>query len=379
MKGIHDKYKSYKNWMKIIILRLNVGDFGQIGSYNVQETGLANALIKKGHEVNVVYLNRDVSAIMKDEVYDYVFYLPHLSIGLHGIFNVKMLDNFKAERLILFSDNQFWAKNVIKWCNRNQIVCIHYFGNVLSDNKAWLNQCYTKLILCRNRKTYSHSINIAKTKKVKMEMDSLGVLCSKVINIGLDESLLQDCINPDNQIRNELGFQPDEIVILFVGRLIDYKKPMMACNILMKLIEKGLKCKLVIIGKGRLENELQRYIVMNNLMESVTWITKVPYEEMYKYMVTCDCCINLSAKEIFGMTILEAMYYGAPVVAHKAPGPDEIIEDGISGYLCDFDDIDRWVEKILNAIENRDKISAGGRNRIRKSFMWDIIANGFLE
>lgn len=136
----------------LVIIRLNVGDFGKIGTYNVQEVGLANALTSLGHAVSVLYLNRDVKRITRDESYDFVFYLPHKSIGLHGIFDVKILESFCPEEIIVFSDNQLWSKNVIYWCKNRKIPCVHYFGAVLSNNNFWINQIYTKLILFRNKR-----------------------------------------------------------------------------------------------------------------------------------------------------------------------------------------------------------------------------------
>lgn len=365
--------------MRIVILRTNTSNFGKVGTYNVQEVGLANSLIQKGHQVNVLYLNRKTSSIEQDETYEFVYYLPHVSFGLHGVFDTKLLTSFKPDKVILFSDNQLWAKNIIKWCRKNKIVCIQYFGNVLSDNKRWLNQVYTKLILLRNQKSYRYSINVAKTKKVQKELESHNIPFSRVINVGLDKTLLQDCINPDYKIRESFGFEEDEKVLLYVGRIVDYKKPFLACDILRTLIDRGINCRMVIIGKGVLESDLRKYIVDKKLANKIHYIERVPYSEMYKYMVACDCFINLSSIEIFGMAILEAMYYGLPVVAHVAPGPSEVIFDTQTGFLCDTDNPNKWGDLILKAIENRKEISGASRNTILEHYMWDKIADKFLE
>lgn len=366
--------------MKIVILRLNTGDFGKIGTYNVQEVGIANALIKMGHKVNVLFLHRNTTRIIEDETYNFVYYLPHKTFLMHGIFNTNLLDKFAPERVILVSDNQLWAKNVILWCKANKIPCVHYFGNVLSDNPNWKNQLYTKLILFRNIKSYNYSINVAKTDAVKNEMLRNKVPFSRIIHVGLDRDVLSTKRNKDYAIRHELGIDDNEIVLLFVGRLIDYKKPILACEILQEMLNRGINAKLFIIGKGALEEELAKYINKNDLTSKVIWLKSVPYKNMYRYMVACDICINLSSKEIFGMTVLEALYYGVPVVASHAPGPDVIIEDGISGYLCDYgDNAAKWANKISLAIQNRDYLSKNAHIRIEKNFMWERVADEFLK
>lgn len=365
--------------MKITILRTNTADFGKIGNYNVQEVGLANALIKKGHQVNVLFLNRKVSDIQKDDKYNFVHYLPSLSFGLHGIFNTKLLNLFEPDKMILFSDNQLWAKNVIKWCQKNNVTCIQYMGNVLSDNPKWINQFYTKLILKRNRNSYKNSINVGKTNKVKKEMETHNISCSSVINVGLDKDLLHDFINPVDSIRKKMGFNEDEIILLYIGRIVDYKKPFLACDILQSLIDKGVNCRMIMIGKGPLESELKKYISQKKLLNEITYFEQVPNSEIYKYMITSDCFINLSSKEIFGMAILESMYYGLPVVAHVAPGPNEVITDSQDGYLCGTDDPREWSKMILEAIKNKNDISYASRNTILNFYTWDVIANKFID
>lgn len=364
--------------MKIIVMRLGTSDFGKIGTYNVQEVGLANALIQKGHEVTVLYLNRPVTEVTQDEVYPFVYYLPHKHIGLHGIFNVKLLSRFSPDGIILFSDNQLWAKNVIDWGRKHGIKVVHYFGNVLSDNPKWLHQFYTSLILRRNIGSYHHSVNIAKTSKVQNEMIRLKVPCAGVIRVGLDDSILHAGKNKDIVVRRDLNMADDETVILFVGRLVDYKKPLLACDILKAYQERGNKARLYVIGKGPMEGALKDYVKEQGLEESVVCLGRVGYEEMYKYFVACDCLINLSPKEIFGMTILEAMYYGLPVIAHVAPGPNDIIRDGGNGLLIDSDDVFVWAQKIREALKKKETLAKNSIADITENYLWDRIADQFL-
>lgn len=364
--------------MKIIILRLNTGDFGKIGTYNVQEIGLANALMRMGHDVKVFFLHRTCDKITQDDCYPFVYYLPHKRFGLHGIFNVEMLKSYEPEKIILFSDNQLWAKNVILWCKKNNVQCVQYFGAVLSDNPGFLHQFYTKLILKRNIGSYHYSKNVAKTLKVQKEMERLNIPCTKVINIGLDRDLLHENINPDYVLRNELGYYRDQKVLLFIGRMVDYKKPFMACDIVKELNKEKNQYRLIMIGKGVLQEPLKKYIKDNDLEYAVRCIERVPYREIYKYMVACDCLINLSSIEIFGMTILEAMYYSLPVIAHTAPGPNDIIKNNDTGILCDTDDVKEWCRLIKCALTQKELYGERSRNAIKKYFLWDSIAADFL-
>ena len=73
--------------------------------------------------------------------------------------------------------------------------------------------------------------------------------------------------------------------------------------------------------------------------------------------------VNLNENEIFGMSLLEAMYAGCPPVARHAPGPDLIIENGISGYLCDT------VAEMAAALDKTtDAMGHAAQNRVNEHF-----------
>lgn len=365
--------------MNIVIIRPNTSDFGKIGTYNVQEVGLAKSLIKKGHNVTVLFTHRNVKEITRDESYNFVYYLPHKTIGLHGIFRLKFLSYFKPEYLIMFADNQFWAKNVIHWCKKNKIKCINYFGGVLSNNPGWLHQVYTRAILLRNRSSYKYSMNIAKTLSVKKEMEQNGIHCNKIVNIGLDTSLLKTQISNDLTIREEFLYTKSDKIILFIGRLVEYKKPILACEILKKIRAKDTSYKLIIIGSGPLEKKLENYIKENDLQNVVNYVGRVDYNEIHKYLIICDCLINLSSIEIFGMTILEGMYYGKAVIAHNAPGPNDIIESGVNGYLLNSYELTKWIDTIDKAIKNKTLLGKNSKKSVEEKFTWNAVCHEFLD
>ena len=365
--------------MRITILRPNTSDFGKVGSYNVQEIGLAKAFQKKGYDVTVLFAHRKVRKIERDSQYSFVYYIPHHSIGLHGIFNTKILSSYNPDLVILFSDNQLWAKNIIQWCKKNEIKCVNYFGAVLSDNPRWINQFYTKLILKRNKKSYLFSSNYAKTNKVKKELEEHKIRCDGVVPIGLDSSLLSDIKAIDPIIKESLGFKSEDKVILFVGRLVEYKKPLFVIDIAKLLLAKDKNYKFVILGKGPLKNQLLDSITNNSLEKNVLFVERIPYCEMFKYYVSSTCFINLSDREIFGMSILEAMYYGVPVVAKTAPGPIDIIDSNRNGILLETYESNKWAEAIIEAENKKEEFVKRAYDCISTKYLWDVSCDLFLR
>ena len=93
-----------------------------------------------------------------------------------------------------------------------------------------------------------------------------------------------------------------------------------------------------------------------------------------------DVMVNLNRVEIFGMAILEAMYYGCPVVARRAPGPEYILTSGQDGFLCDdSEQVKSNVEKLCNTPEYRDGIVHNAHERIMNDFTWKSTAEIMLK
>lgn len=85
--------------------------------------------------------------------------------------------------------------------------------------------------------------------------------------------------------------------------------------------------------------------------------------------------LNLSDKnqfiETFGMTALEAMSAGLPVIVPTVGGIAEMVEDGVNGYKIDVHDIDRIVEKIDNIFKDKSLYLKLSENALLMSKKYD--------
>lgn len=80
------------------------------------------------------------------------------------------------------------------------------------------------------------------------------------------------------------------------------------------------KFKLIIVGNGPLEEELNEKIRKNGLEKEVKIYPNVPYEKMWEIYEMSDYYLNMNKGEIFGMAIMEAVYYKTSVAAIRCPG-----------------------------------------------------------
>ena len=229
-------------------------------------------------------------------------------------------------------------------------------------------------LLCRrNLAIYRKTPTYAKTLAVQNTLEEMGVPCAGVLPVGLDTAIIPQVRGSKPELRAQLGLDPDAQILLFVGRLDTYKRPLDLVPLLAALPENW---QAVVIGSGALAETLKGEMQAAGLDHRWVHIPSVPNTQVHAYYHACDVFVNFNDHEIFGMSLLEAMYAGCVPVARHAPGHDQIIEDGISGLL-----LDGGAEVFAAGVQAAACSAAMGqaaRQRIREHFLWDNSARTVL-
>lgn len=150
----------------------------------------------------------------------------------------------------------------------------------------------------------------------------------------------------------------------------EYKRPLESIKLIKSLSE---DYHLVVIGDGAKKDELIEAARSGGMNLKLSFYEKISHSKIHFFYKAADFFVNFNCNEIFGMSILEAMYHECTVVAFKAPGPNDIIEDNVSGYL---------VSNRSQMIERINKARSTGleaKIRVEKHFNWDSIACSFLN
>lgn len=131
--------------------------------------------------------------------------------------------------------------------------------------------------------------------------------------------------------------------------------------------------KLKIIGDGIELSHLKKIASKN-----IEFLGILPHDEVLKEMKKSDIFILPSVSETFGMVYLEAMASGCITICTKNDGIDEIIKDGVNGFLTEptVESIAETLEKIKSAL-NLDEISKNSFETIN-SFTSEICAENYL-
>ena len=165
-------------------------------------------------------------------------------------------------------------------------------------------------------------------------------------------------------LRESLGVEPEQCMILSVGELIPRKNYRTAIDTIAKLNTSNIRY--VICGQGELLPEIQEYAKEQNIAEHVVFLG---YRKDIAQICSCaDVFLHTSYQEGLPVAVMEAMACGTPIVASRIRGNVDLIEDGVNGFLCDPRDVDGFADKIRKILDDpnlAEKLRSSGLQKIR--------------
>jgi len=167
------------------------------------------------------------------------------------------------------------------------------------------------------------------------------------------------------ELKNELGIKNEYVVGIF-SRLVKWKGHNLFVDVAKKIIESGIKSKFLILGDGD-----EKENIMNKIRElglSNYFLVLGHRENVYDFINICDIVCNFSIEpEPFGRTIIEAIALKKVVFSTNIGGPNEIIDDGIDGFLCEPNP-DFISKKIVEVLKNPQLMNKIEENAYKKVF-----------
>jgi glycosyltransferase involved in cell wall biosynthesis len=134
------------------------------------------------------------------------------------------------------------------------------------------------------------------------------------------------------------------------------------------------KLRLLIVGDGVQRNDLESLVEQLELQSITTFTGSVPHTEVPSYLNQLDIYVALSrCSESFGVAVLEASACEIPVIVSNKGGLPEVVENGVSGYVVETENIDATAQAIVNLVENesiRRGMGKAGRKRVLEQYEW---------
>ena len=266
----------------------------------------------------------------------------------------------KYIRLVVFMSSQMLLFLKMLWRYRNQKDVVFYVNTLLPFGAGLAGKIlgkrvvyhihetsmkppiFKKLLKTFANKTADTAIYVSNNL---MEMEALPDVEGKVVYNGLSKDFIAKANKNKNSLLGELGENKNNSVfrILMLCSLKDYKGVPEFIELAKRL--PNYEFELVV---NATDNEIKNYFGTVPNYKNLTIFSV--QSNVHPFYQRADLVLNLSHPETwietFGMTILEAMYYGIPCIVPPVGGPVELIDNGVQGFLIDQRYLDIIVEKI---------------------------------
>ncbi|MEM5830907.1 MAG: glycosyltransferase family 4 protein [Candidatus Aenigmatarchaeota archaeon] len=194
------------------------------------------------------------------------------------------------------------------------------------------------------------------TKRTFLEK---GVPENKILHIpyGVDLSSFRQEPRKDNIFR-----------IIFVGKVCLRKGVQYLLQAYSELKLKNSELMIV----GPLSDDIKS--IFEKYKNNFNYVGRVPQNELYKYYSQSSVFVLPSIEEGLAMVQLQAMACGLPVICTTNTGGEDIVRDGIDGFIIPIRDVSKLKEKILYFYENQDIARQMGQNakeRVKNGFSWN--------
>jgi len=191
----------------------------------------------------------------------------------------------------------------------------------------------------------------------------------EVIRSGIDIAEFERPSRPRNEIREQLGFGPEHVVVGTVACLKPQKAPLDFVRAAASAHARDPRLRFFVAGDGDLRPalaDLVRDLGLDGVVRLLGWRRDVP-----ELLHAMDVFLLTSRFEGLPRTVLQAMAAGVPVVATAVDGTPEVVRDGESGLLVPQGRPDRAAERVLELIADpalRSRCIAGARRVLTSEF-----------
>ena len=169
--------------------------------------------------------------------------------------------------------------------------------------------------------------------------------------------------------------------LLYVGRIVPKKGLHVLLYAMKKVVEKDDEVKLRIAGKGRLLPLMRSLSKMLDIDDNVEFLGYVPDKNLPELYRSSDLLILPSITgESFGITLLEAMASGLPVIGTNVGGVPEIIKG--CGRIVEPGKPNQLSKAILDLLKDPERmkeLGEKGRERVEKIYSWDVVGEKILR
>ncbi len=339
---------------------------------------LTDALIARGHEVRILTLADGMQSYRIGNV----FYIRSLPLGViypdvrmptsyhHRL--VKQLVDWQPD--VIHSQCEFFSFQFATYLSKETGAPIVHTYHTLYEQYATyvlpIKGVGEKAVGGLSKMRLKNvSCIIAPTRKVEQTLRGYGITVPiHVVPSGISLAQHKHRLTPEerSEKRRELGIQPEDLVLLNLGRLGNEKN---LDELLRYFGENSNKnMKFLIVGDGPAKESLEKLAAQLGIADRVIFTGMVPPATVQEHYQLGDIFVSASTSETQGLTYVEAAANGLPLLCRQDPCLQDVMVRGENGY--DFTDAEEF-HRGLDAIatdENWRKNAARRSEQIAEAF-----------
>ena len=171
-------------------------------------------------------------------------------------------------------------------------------------------------------------------------------------------------------MREAEGLSPDDFVILCTGELNENKNQKTLISAAALLKDRIPRLKVLLAGNGPKEQELRDQIALLGLQDTVKLLGY--RTDLERVTPAVDLVVSCSHREGMPLNIIEAMLCKKPVVASHNRGHDELVEDGVTGYLLQPEDMDGFADRVMRLSCDSDALYKMGEEGQKRAQSYTV-------
>lgn len=355
--------------------------------YNSQEIGLARGLSNHGVSVDVYVAGQGSKVTCRNIKVEgsgivHLFEIPFIKIPLidHAIYPqlIGLLADGKYDFIQVNEENEITSFWVARYAKKHGIPVVVYQGmykQLTGRVYATFQFLYDKLLL-PHFIDYLH-LALVKSNRAGQHLTRKGFTKIITLPVGLDPLPFNKQNN--RNWREECSIPEGDDIILYIGVFETRRNVDFMIDLAKELISSGVI--LVMAGSGPEHARISQRVKVEHL-NNVRLVGMIKQEDIPSLYKASSLFLLPSEYEIYGMVVIESMFFGVPVISTRTAGPEDIITHLANGILLDGINRDQWVETIKELIENKDKRRMMGENaasKIRTSLTWDEISKEYIS
>ncbi|OHA19652.1 MAG: hypothetical protein A2836_02100 [Candidatus Taylorbacteria bacterium RIFCSPHIGHO2_01_FULL_45_63] len=192
--------------------------------------------------------------------------------------------------------------------------------------------------------------------------------------------------NQKKEMKERFGFKEDDVVLITTSRLVPKNRVGDVVEA-MKFLPENVKFS--ILGIGHLESSLKSLVTSSKLETRVRFVGFVNHSDLPSYLHSADIFIRTPISEGFGVSYVEAMAAGLPVIATPVGGIEDFIRDpstgseqvatGLFTKVGDPKDIADKISRLINNKVLRDRLVANASKMVSEKYDWNLVAQNMAD